>query len=97
MKKIFISLMITFITSTQAMAFCMPPSTPASYKPSKPVAPFCVNEWAGTHTCDQMTIDWYIRDIEHYNREVEDYINRLKDFVDSSVEYANCEARELTN
>ena len=97
MKRLLVSTAIFLIITTQAMAWCSAPSEPSMYRPSKPVTPFCVNEWAGTHSCDETTINWYNNDIEHYHSNVESYVNKLQRYVNDAIEYANCEARELSN
>lgn len=65
------------------------------YKPSKPMTPFCVNEWNNTHTCDEWQINSYYSDLDQYRYEVENYINDLQRYVDDAVDYAQCEIRSL--
>ena len=40
------------------LSFCYEPSPPWS-KPSKPMVPWCVDEWTNTHTCSDWEIDSY--------------------------------------
>ena len=77
-----------------AYTFCMEPSPPFS-KPSKPSVPYCVNEFSGTHTCDDYTISSYNNSIRSYNYEVENYVNALQRYVSEASDYANCEIRNL--
>jgi len=86
--------MLVALMPTVSHAFCSEPSKPWS-KPSKPSVPFCVNEWAKTHTCDDWEINSYNSAIQDYNRQVEAYIEALRRYVDEAVEYANCEIGSL--
>ena len=54
----FIAGIITIGFSSAAKAFCMEPSAPG-YRPDKPSVPCFVNEFAGTHTCDEWEINDY--------------------------------------
>ncbi|WP_043888131.1 hypothetical protein [Methylophaga thiooxydans] len=86
---------LAFLTlSTNSVAFCIEPSAPFS-KPNKPSTPYCVNEWANTHTCDQWEIDSYNSEVEAYNRDVEMYINDLELYVAEASDYARCEIDSL--
>lgn len=76
------------------LAYCMEPSAPYS-KPDKPSVPFCVNEWAGTHTCSDWEIDDYNSQLRSYEYDVESYINQLNNYIDEAVAYAQCEVSNL--
>lgn len=93
-----IELVIVFIAlfsfSMNASAFCSEPSAPFS-KPTKPSAPYCVNEWNNTHDCDEWTINNYYSELENYQYEVERYIKELEQYVQSATDYAECEIRNL--
>lgn len=80
--------------SNVAKAYCTEPSAPY-YKPEKPLVPWCVNEYAGTHTCDEWEIDNYYDSINNYKTEVDDYIAQLNAYIDEAVEYAQCEVANL--
>jgi len=69
------------------MSFCYEPSPPWS-KPSKPMVPWCVDEWTNTHTCS----DW---EIDNYNYEVQNYIYDLQNYLYESEDYVNCEINSL--
>ena len=80
--------------SQDVLAYCMEPSAPYS-KPDKPTVPFCVNEWAGTHTCSDWEIDDYNSQLRSYEYDVESYINQLNNYIDEAVAYAQCEVSNL--
>ena len=80
--------------SQNALAYCYEPSAPYN-KPQKPYVPYCVNEWAGTHSCDDWEINNYYAELESYNYEVQSYINQLNNYIEEAVEYAKCEAASL--
>ena len=82
------------LSSNLAMAYCYEPSAPYS-KPYKPSVPYCVNEWAGTHTCDEWEINNYYSQLESYRSDVEYYIRQLNNYIDEAVEYAECEVSNL--
>ena len=93
--NIFIFFLI-FFGSKNAHSYCFEPSAPSSFsKPTKPSAPYCVNEYSRTHTCDDWEINSYNNDIEQYNYDVENYISKLNNYVQDAQEYARCEARSL--
>ena len=94
MIKIFVVASFLILTSQNAMAFCSEPSAPWG-KPVKPSVPYCVNEWARTHTCDVWEIDNYNAELESYNYEVQLYIRQLNNYIDEAVEYAQCEVNNL--
>jgi hypothetical protein len=75
-------------------AFCSEPSAPY-WKPSKPSVPYCVNEYANTHTCDDWVIESYYSDLDSYRYEVQRYINELQQYVSNASDYANCEISNL--
>jgi hypothetical protein len=90
----------------QAKAYCSEPQSPSApggyYKPSKPSKPFCINEYSGTHTCDNWTIQSYNSSIDQYNSEVEDYIRKLNHYLSDvdtfsseAMAYAKCEINDL--
>ena len=96
-KTIFLSFLAGIITigfSSAATAFCIEPSAPG-YRPDKPSVPWCVNEFAGTHTCDEWEINDYYAAIDRYNSEVSDYVNQLNLYIDEAVAYAQCEVANL--
>jgi hypothetical protein len=80
--------------SNVATAFCMEPSAPG-FRPEKPSVPWCVDEYAGTHTCDEWEIDSYYAEISSYNSEVSDYVSQLNAYIDEAVAYAQCEVANL--
>ena len=90
----FVAGIVTIGFSSAATAFCMEPSAPG-YRPDKPSVPWCVNEFAGTHTCDEWEINDYYASIDRYNSEVSDYINQLNLYIDEAVAYARCEVANL--
>ena len=87
-------LLMSLAFATNAVAFCSEPSAPWG-KPSKPMVPYCVNEYTNTHTCSDWEIDNYYSDLESYNDEVQSYIRQLNDYIDEAVEYAKCEVKSL--
>ncbi|MBT3509306.1 MAG: hypothetical protein HN472_07155 [Nitrospina sp.] len=101
------SIMVSlFVLPANALAYCSaptPPDPPSSYqRPTKPSAPYCVNTYSNTHTCDQWEIDSYNNALRTYKYEVDDYIRKLKNYVSEAsqfasetVDYANCEIRNL--
>ena len=106
MKPFLTVIVIVLFTPTYVLAYCsepMAPSAPSTYSiPSKPSVPFCVNEFSNTHTCDDWEIDSYNSDLERYRYEVDDYqrslqsfVNDAGDFARESLDYANCEIRNL--
>ncbi len=86
-------------------AYCSEPSAPrysGPEKPDEPSAPYCVNEYSRTHTCDDYEIDGYNNDIRQYNDDVEDYKRAVEDFVadlrryvEEASDYAQCAVRQL--
>ncbi|MSP10063.1 MAG: hypothetical protein EXR14_00485 [Pelagibacteraceae bacterium] len=70
-------------------------------KPSKPSAPFCLNEWDNTHACDDYTINNYNSDLERYRYDLEDYQTELQNYVNDAQYFANkvlnYANREITN
>jgi hypothetical protein len=101
------SIMIFFlIFPANVLAYCSeptPPDPPSSYmRPTKPSAPYCVNTFSNTHTCDQWEVDSYNSALQQYRYEVEDYVRKLKNYVSEAssfasetVDYANCEIRNI--
>lgn len=90
----------------EVRAFCSPPDAPDSpptyQRPSKPITPYCVDTFRGTHACDDWEIDSYNDAVRQYKYELEEYIRRLNNFVmeaesfaNEAVDYANCEIRNL--
>ena len=77
------------------MAFCSSPSAPYGGAPSKPSTPYCVNEYANTHTCDEWEINNYISDMESYRRDVENYVDELKNYLANARRYVECEINDL--
>lgn len=87
-----------------AGVYCSEPRTPTFYerKPTKPTAPYCVNEYARTHSCSEVEISRYNREIDVYNAQLESYMRRarsyiseLNDFLKKAREYAQCESDNL--
>ena len=74
--------------------YCAEPSPPR-YSPSKPIVPFCVNEYNNTHTCDDWQINSYYSDLDRYQFEVQNYVRKLQEYVDDAVEFANCKIKNL--
>ena len=106
MKKILKIIVFVVLIPTNVFAWCsepMAPSVPSNWnKPSKPLVPFCVNEWNNTHTCDDWTIssynsdlDRYRYELEDYQRELQNYVNDAQYFANEALSYANCEIRNL--
>ena len=92
MKKL---LLLLFLIPNLVMGYCSSPSVPYGGAPSKPSAPYCVNEWNNTHTCDDWTIDSYQKDLRSYQYEVERFIDDLQDYLRDAQDYVNCEIRSL--
>ena len=91
-----------FVISETTHAFCSTPYAPdppsTFMKPTKPSAPWCVDEYARTHSCDDWEINSYYNDLDSYRNEIENYVRQLKSFVyeaeafySEAVAYANCE------
>ena len=106
MKKILKIIIFVVLIPANVFAWCsepMAPSVPSNWnKPSKPLVPFCVNEWNNTHTCDDWTINSYNSDLdryryelEDYQRELQNYVNDAQYFANEALSYANCEIRNL--
>ena len=76
------------------LSFCYEPSPPWS-KPSKPIVPWCVNEWTNTHTCSDWEIDNYNYEVQNYNYEVQNYIYELQNYLYEAEDYVNCEINSL--
>ena len=96
MKKIFIYLFSTFLFTNIAHAYCSAPSEPGMFsRPTKPPVPYCVNEYARTHTCDSWEISSYNSSLQNYRYEVESYISDLQRYVNDARDYAECEIRNL--
>jgi hypothetical protein len=97
---------ITLLMHSTAFGYCSEPSAPdppTTYSiPTKPSAPFCVNELMRTHTCDDFTISTYNSDLDTYRSERSDYVRKLKNFVseagsyaNEALEYAKCQIRNM--
>lgn len=75
-----------------ALAFCPEPSLPnppPSYlRPTKPTVPLCVNQFQGTHTCDDWVVSTYNADVERYNAGLDGYFRALETFVAEAERYA---------
>tara|TARA_B110000503_G_scaffold40753_1_gene66963 strand:- start:597 stop:920 length:324 start_codon:yes stop_codon:yes gene_type:complete len=106
MKKIFTYIFLYLLFSSAAYSYCSAPSAPSTIfsptKPTKPSVPYCANEYARTHTCDEWTISNYNNEIQSYNSaiqsykyEVDSYIRSLQVYVDEARQYAECEIRNL--
>jgi len=89
-----------------ASGYCTPPyapEVPSSYsKPEKPGVPYCVNEYAGTHTCDDWEISSYRDALQRYQSEVNAYVRTLQSYASAAsayasaaVQYAKCEISGL--
>ena len=74
--------------------FCYEPSPPWS-KPSKPIVPWCVNEWTNTHTCSEWEINSYNNEIQNYNYDVQNYVYDLQNYLYEAEDYVNCEINSL--
>ena len=90
----FMPVLFLMFFSQNALAYCYEPSAPYN-KPQKPYVPYCVNEWAGTHSCDDWEINNYYAELESYNYEVQSYINQLNKYIEEAVEYVKFEAASL--
>ena len=98
MKITMVTLLAAFCTPTVANGFYFCFQLDTSFimsKPDKPMLPYCVNEYSGTHTCQGWEIDMYNSDVERYNNEVEQFIADLNNYIDEAVEYAQCLAKSL--
>ena len=106
MRHIAFGLLIIISNADFALAgiYCIAPTAPSFYetKPSKPDVPFCVNEFSGTHSCDDITIQNYNSEVESYNSRlrsyqsnVDNYIAELNQYVRDAQTYAHCEASFL--
>lgn len=89
----FIALLGAFDAAV-AYAYCYEPSPP-QYEPTKPITPWCVNETAKTHTCDDWIINNYISDMKNYRGEVSQYVDKLNAYIEEAVEYAQCKIDNL--
>lgn len=96
-----------FIGTGSAWSYCAEPRAPSApgmyFKPTKPRAPFCVNQLMRTHTCDDWEIDMYNSSVRRYRSEMEDYVQKLKSYVadaaryaDDALTYAKCEINDLS-
>lgn len=96
--------LVTGSMPQMAVAYCSEPRAPANYlsKPTKPTAPFCVNEFLRTHTCDDWQIDRYNSEVREYNDtlrrfnlDLQIYANELESYVREARDYAQCELDRL--
>jgi hypothetical protein len=90
----FLALVVFTIAASEAAAYCREPNA-SMRTPTKPDLPWCVNEWANTHTCDDWVIDGYYDELEAYNDDAERFIRALNQYADDAVSYAQCRAEEL--
>ncbi len=106
MKGVILVLAILLTLPSFAFGYCFAPDAPdppfTSSKPTKPTAPYCVDTFTNTHTCDQWEVDSYnsaLRqykyDIEEYIRKLQEYVNEANDFANEALEYAKCEIRSI--
>lgn len=106
MFKFLILILTILLFSNSAFAFCMEPLAPdppnTFNKPEKPFAPYCVNEFTKTHTCNDWEISSYNSELEEYQDDVNYYIQDLKNYIKEAelyyedvVSYAKCEVRNL--
>ena len=89
----FYSIIILFVPHV-LFSFCYEPSPPW-LKPSKPIVPWCVDEWTNTHTCSDWEIDNYNYSVQNYNYEVQNYIYELQNYLYEAEDYVNCEINSL--
>ena len=89
----FYSIIILFVPHI-LFSFCYEPSPPW-LKPSKPIVPWCVDEWTNTHTCSDWEIDNYNYSVQNYNYEVQNYIYELQNYLYEAEDYVNCEINSL--
>ena len=89
----FYSILFLFVPQI-LLSFCYEPSPPWS-KPSKPMVPWCVDEWTNTHTCSDWEIDNYNYEVQNYNYEVQSYIYELQNYLYEAEDYVNCEINSL--
>ena len=105
-NKIFVLLIVSFFSVTNAYGYCstpMAPEPPRVYaKPTKPMVPFCVNEIMNTHTCSDWEISSYNSELSSYRSDIDFYVQKLKNyiseaeyFVNETVAYAKCEISTL--
>ena len=105
-KSILCAAIFVAWAATDAWAYCSDPSPPSRISkpspPSEPPTPYCVNKYAGTHTCSEWEISNYNRAIDQYNDDlrsyrddVSRYIKKLTAYVDDAEEYAVCEMKSL--
>lgn len=101
-------LVLALALPTVASAFCtapLAPTPPVTWnKPTKPSVPYCINEYARTHTCSDWEIESYRSDMNRFRNEVSDYIAELQRYIsavnlyaDQAVSYAVCEADDVQN
>ena len=106
MQKFLYVVIMLFLSSNFALAFCSEPSAPSApstfNRPDKPTVPFCVDTFDNTHTCEDWEIDSYNRDLRNYRDEVDDYVQDLRDYIDEAedyysdvVAYAKCEVDDI--
>ena len=81
--------------ASSALSFCMEPSVSFLMTPYKPEAPYCVNLYTNTHTCDDWEINNYYDELDNYRFEVNQFIEALNNYVDEASEYARCRANEI--
>ncbi len=104
--KTVVTLALISLLPSTAWAYCSEPSVPdvpSTYnRPSKPSAPYCVDTFSNTHTCDDWEIDNYNSELSRYRDEVEEYIRKLRYYVSKAetyyseaVSYAQCEANNI--
>ena len=91
----FISIPLIVLGASSALSFCMEPSVSFLITPYKPEAPYCVNLYTNTHTCDDWEIDNYYDELDNYRFEVNQFIEALNNYVDEASEYARCRVNEI--
>jgi hypothetical protein len=95
---------------SSAFGYCSEPSfsssspdAPGSYE--KPDVPYCLSSYkfGGKHTCEEYEIDAYYNEVEDYVRKLKEYVeeantiaSRARAFASDALDYAKCEAEEVT-
>ena len=93
--KLKATIVLVAMLPLSALAYCPEPQTFHINTPQEPRAPYCVNEYLKTHTCDDWVIESYYRDVETYQREVRNFIDDLNEYLSDAQNYVECRVEEL--
>ncbi|MDE2759589.1 MAG: hypothetical protein OXH90_04735 [Paracoccaceae bacterium] len=94
-KILSLILFVTMSFATQSYAFCIQPSAWHISTPTKPIVPFCINQFTNTHNCDSWTISRYNSEVVFYNDALERYYAELDDYIDDVNVYVRCMYRAV--